>query len=112
MLNVKTKGLLQNIIKCCTRIERIIKDKNKQSFNYSDDIKEIVCFNFMLIYELIECLDEDIVNQYIGISWSKMKEIGYNIVHDYENIDDKVWLTATLDVKPLRECCEKVLKVH
>ena len=111
MLNIKTKGLLLNIIKHCERIEEKIQECNKKSFDSSDDIKEIICFNLILIHELIECLDKDIVNQYIGISWNKMKGICNVIDHDYGNTDfDKVWLAVTIDVKPLREYCERALK--
>ena len=111
MLNVKTKELLQNIIKHCTRIEEIVNKIDKESFDSSDDIKEIICFNLILIHELIECLDKDIVNQYIGISWNKMKGICNVIDHDYDNTDfDNVWLAVTIDVTSLREYCERVLK--
>ena len=41
MLNIKTKGLLLNIIKHCERIEEKIQECNKKSFDSSDDIKEI-----------------------------------------------------------------------
>ena len=111
MLIVKTKELLQNVVKRCTRIEEIVNKIDKESFDSSDDIKEIIFFNLILIHELIECLDKDIVTQYRGISWNKMKEIRNVIDHDYDNTDfDKVWLTVTIDVKPLREYCEKILK--
>ena len=33
------------------------------------------------------------------------------IVHSYGTIDiDRVWLTATEDIKPLREYCDKIIK--
>ena len=111
MLNVKTKELLQNIFQYCIRIEEIVNKMDKESFDSSDDTKEIICFNLILIHELIECLDKDIVNQYRGISWNKMKGICNVIDHDYDNTDfDKVWLAVTIDAKPLREYCEKILK--
>ena len=76
-----------------------------------DDIKEIICFNLILINELIEYLGKDIVNQFIDISRNKMKGICNAIDHDYDNTDfDNVWLAVTIDIKSLREYCEKVLK--
>ena len=111
MLSVKTKELLQNITKRCTRIEEIVNKIDKESFDSSDDIKEIICFNLILINELIEYLGKDIVNQYIDISWNKMKGICNAIDHDYDNTDfDNVWLAVTIDIKSLREYCEKILK--
>lgn len=111
MLNIKTKGLLLNIIKHCERIEEKIQECNKKSFDSSDDIKEIICFNLILINELIEYLGKDIVNQYIDISWNKMKGICNAIEYDYDNTDfDNVWLAVTIDIKSLREYCEKTLK--
>ena len=113
MLNIKTKGLLLNIIKHCERIEEKIQECNKKSFDSSDDIKEIICFNLILINELIEYLGKDIANQFIDISWNKMKGICNAIDHDYDNTDfDNVWLAVTIDIKSLREYCEKVLKEH
>ena len=111
MLNVKTKELLQNVVKRCTRIEEIVNKIDKESFDSSDDIKEIICFNLILIHELIECLCKDMVNQYIDIYRNKMKEICNTIDHDYDNTDfDNVWLAVTIDVKSLREYCKRVLK--
>lgn len=111
MLSVKTKELLQNITKRCTRIEEIVNKIDKESFDSSDDIKEIICFNLILINELIEYLGKDVVNQYIDISWNKMKGICNAIDHDYDNTDfDNVWLVVTIDINSLREYCEKILK--
>ena len=111
MLSIKTKGLLLNIIKHCQRIEEKIQECNKESYDTNDDIKEIICFNLIQIGELTTGLDADFINQYTGIPWNKVKGMRNRIVHGYGNIDiDRVWQTATIDVKPLREYCEKVLK--
>ena len=111
MLIIKTKGLLLNIVKHCKRIEEVIKECNKESFDASDDIKDIVCFNLIQIGELTTSLDSDFINQYTGIPWNKVKGMRNRIVHGYGTIDfDRVWLTAVEDVKPLREYCEKILK--
>ena len=111
MLNIKTKGLLQNIIKHCQRIEEKIQECNKELFNSSDDIKEIICFNLIQIGELTASLDIDFTNQYTGIPWNKVKGMRNRIVHGYGTIDiDRVWQTAIEDVKPLRDYCEKILK--
>ncbi len=111
MLNIKTKGLLLSIIKHCERIEEKIQECNKKSFDSSDDIKEIICFNLIQIGELTTSLDVDFINQYTGIPWNKIKGMRNRIVHGYGTIAiDRVWQTAVEDVKPLREYCEKVLK--
>ena len=40
-----------------------------------------------------------------------MKGICNAIDHDYDNTDfDNVWLAVTIDIKSLREYCEKILK--
>lgn len=111
MLNIKTKGLLLNIIKHCERIEEKIQECNKELFNSSDDIKEIVCFNLIQIGELTASLDVDFINQYTGIPWNKVKGMRNRIVHGYGTIAiDRVWKTATEDIKPLREYCDKIIK--
>ena len=111
MLNIKTKGLLLNIIKHSKRIEEKIENINKEIYDSSDDIKDVICFNLLQIGELVKGFELDFIDAYKDIPWNKVKGMRDRIAHGYGTMDmDRVWLTAIEDVKPLREYCEKILK--
>ncbi len=111
MLKIKDKGLLLNIIRHCYRIEKKVKDCNKELFDASEDIKEIICFNLLQIGQLTTSLDDDFINSYTYIPWNKIKGMRNRIVHGYGTIDiDRIWFTSIEDIKPLREYCEQIIK--
>lgn len=110
MLDVKTKGLLLNIITHCKRIEEKTDNCNNNSFVNDRDINDIVCFNLLQIGELVKGLDNELITTYNKIPWNKVKGMRDRIVHGYGSIDlNRVWLTAIEDVRPLREYCEKII---
>lgn len=111
MLNIKTKGLLLNIVAHCKRIEEKIESVDKKIYDSNDDIKDIICFNLLQIGELVKGLENDFINIYQDIPWNKVKGLRNRIVHGYGSMDmDRVWLTAVEDIKPLRNYCEQILK--
>ena len=111
MLTVKEKGMLLLIIDHCKRIEEKMKGVDKEEFFVNDDIKEIVCFNLLQIGELANKFTDKFLNDYPDVPWEEMRGMRNRIVHGYGTIKiERVWNTATKDIKPLREYCEKILK--
>lgn len=111
MLSVEETGVLKNLITHCKRIEEKVNRISKEDFDADLDIKEIVCFNIFQIGELAKTLPESFVATYNQVPWKKVMGMRNRIGHGYGTIDmNRVWGTATKDIKPLREYCESILK--
>ena len=112
MVEIKEQGILLNIISHCLRVEKTVSSITKQEFDSSEDIKDIVCFNIFQIGELAKHLSPEFISQYTGVPWDKIKGMRDIIGHGYGTIKwDRVWYTATKDIKPLREYCESILEL-
>lgn len=110
MLDMRTKGVLLNIIKHCERIEDKSRGIDEAVFITNEDVKEIICFNLFQIGELAKKLDTDFINTYSKVPWNNIKGMRDRIVHGYGSINmNRVWATATTDITPLREYCEKII---
>ena len=111
MLAIKDKGILLNIESHCERVLSKIDGLTKESFLENDDAKEIVCFNILQIGELAKSLSVDFLSNHKKIPWQKIKGIRNKIVHGYGTIEfDRIWQTATEDIKPLNDYCIKILE--
>ena len=111
MLSVKEKGILLCVIEHCKRIEEKIIGASKETLNDNKDIEEIVCFNILQIGELVKGLSPDFVQKYPKIPWNKIKGMRDVVAHGYGTIDlNRVWKTASEDVKPLKEYCETIIR--
>ena len=110
MLDVKEKGLVIYITEHCKRIEKTMRDISEQDFYSNDDVKEIVCFNLLQIGELVNKFSNTFCEIYPGVPWDKIRGLRNRIAHAYGAIRfDRVWLTASRDIEPLREYCESIL---
>lgn len=111
MLTVKEKGILLYIIEHCKRIEGKIIDLSRENFDNDKDITEIVCFNILQIGELAKGLNNNFITKYSEVPWKDIKGMRDVVAHGYSTIDlDQVWKTATSDITPLREYCEKIIE--
>lgn len=107
MLNIQTKGFLLNIFERCKRIEEKTNILNEESFMNNDDAKDIICYNLLIISEIIKTLQFNIVERKTRKIFN---DIGDKITHDYENLDFKrVWSISINDIKLLREYCEQIV---
>ena len=110
MVTVKEESVLLGIINHCKRIEETVALIDGNECNCNDDIKDIICFNILQIGELAKHLSEDFLTKHPNVPWSKIKGMRDIIVHGYGTIKwERVWVTATEDVEPLREYCESIL---
>ena len=113
MLNVKERGTMLNVIKHCQRIEEKIKGITKEAFFANEDIKEIVCFNVLQIGELVKTLQPEFLSKYSKMPWKDIKGMRDWVAHGYGTIDlDKVWNTASSDIKPLKEYCQSIININ
>ena len=110
MLDIKTKGILLNIIKKCERIESIVSKKTKEEFTNNNDLIELACFNIFQIGELSSKLNLDFVKKYKEVPWREIIGMRHVIVHGYDSIDvEIVWITATEDTIFLKNKCIDIL---
>lgn len=110
MLEIKEKGLVIYITEHCKRIEKTLADIDEQEFYTNDDVKEIICFNLLQIGELVNKFSDLFYETYPGVPWNKIRGLRNRIVHAYGAIRfDRVWLTASKDIKPLKKYCESIL---
>lgn len=111
MLEIKEKGLVIYITEHCKRIEKTLTGINEQEFYVNDDVKEIVCFNLLQIGKLVNKFTNSFYAAYPGVPWDKVRGLRNRIVHAYGAIRfDRVWFTASKDIKSLREYCEEILE--
>ena len=111
MLTVKEKGILLYIIEHCQRIEEKIVGATRKTLDENKDVLEIICFNILQIGELAKKLEADFIKKHSKMPWSDIKGMRDIVAHGYGTINlDKVWKTASEEVKSLREYCESIIE--
>ena len=99
------------IIEHCKRIEGKIIGATRETLDSNKDVEEIICFNILQIGELAKNLSSDFIKKYPKVLWGKIKGMRDVVAHGYGTIDlNRVWETASEEVKPLREYCEQILE--
>ena len=111
MLTIKEKGTLLIIIKHCHRIEEKIEGVSFEAFLNNEDVKEIISFNILQIGELAKNLSPEFLRQHPNSPWKSIKGMRDVVAHGYGMVRfDRIWETASEEVKPLREYCEQIIK--
>ena len=110
MLTVKENSVMLYIIEHCKRIEKKVVGASRETLDNDKDIEEIICFNILQIGELAKNLSAEFIKQYPAVPWNDIKGMRDVVAHGYGTIDlNKVWKTATEDIKPLFDYCESIL---
>lgn len=110
MLTVKESSVMLYIIEHCKRIEKKVAGASRETLDNDKDIEEIICFNILQIGELAKNLSAEFIKQYPAVPWNQIKGMRDVVAHGYGTIDlNRVWLTASQEIKPLREYCEQIL---
>ena len=113
MLSTKEKGILLCVVEHCKRIEAKIVGATRETLKTNKDIEEIICFNLLQIGELAKKFNPDFIRGYPMAPWSEIKGMRDVVAHGYGTINlDRVWQTASEDIKPLREYCESILAAN
>lgn len=110
MLSVKEIGLLKNIVKHCQKIMDKMTGVSKESFVDDEDLIQIVCFNILQIGELAKNFESQFVAKYNKVPWKYIKGMRDKVAHGYGTLDiDRIWATASKDIKPLSDYCLEIL---
>lgn len=111
MLEIKERGILENIISFCLRVEEKMNGITRKEFDNNEDTKDIVCFNIFQIGEIAKKLSSSFIKEYSKVPWKSIKGMRDWVGHGYFTIDwDDVWETASSEISVLREYCESILK--
>ena len=111
MLTVKEKGILGCILEHCSNINEAIVSINQSDFINNKIIQNSICFDLLQIGELAKKLEADFIKKHSKMPWSDIKGMRDIVAHGYGTINlDKVWKTASEEVKPLREYCESIIE--
>ena len=111
MLSIKDRRIVECIIKHCLNIEEDITNINEECFYSDRKTQNSICFDILQIGELAKSLSEDFIVKYNLMPWKAIKGMRDWVVHGYQTIKmSRVYKTATEDIKPLREYCEKIIE--
>ena len=110
MLTTKEKGLLIAIINHCIYIETKIPGISFEEFSMNEDLIRLMCFSILQIGELAKHLSLDFISTFNNVPWKNIKGMRDIIGHGYGTIEwNRVWITATNDIEPLRVYCEEII---
>lgn len=111
MLSVKEKGLLLSIIKHCNKINDKMNGLTREQFDSDEDTVIVICFSILQIGELAKNFEPEFIKKYNGVPWGQIKGMRDKVAHGYDKIDmNRVWETALIDINPLLNYCEQILK--
>lgn len=103
--------IIDHIVKHARKINEKIKCINLKDFNADEDLKEIVCFNFLQIGELVKSLSKEFCNLFKEVPWSDIAKFRDKIVHGYGSLNfEKVYLYSKKEIPFLLKTCEEILK--
>lgn len=91
-------------------IEDYISNQTKNSFCTDNILHDAVLFQFTVIGEAINHVDETILDKY-NYSWHKVRAFRNLIAHEYFNIKlDAVWYIIKKDLPGLKVIINKMIK--
>lgn len=111
MLNIKDKCIVECIIKHSQNILEDSSGFSEDEFYKDRKTSNSVCFDILQIGELAKSLSDEFILKFNQVPWKEIKGMRDWVAHGYHSIEMKrVWKTATVDIKPLLDYCEEILK--
>ena len=109
MLNIKDKCILDCIIKHSKNILEDILNISEDDFYNDRKTFNSVCFDILQIGELAKSLSDEFILKYNLMPWKNIKGMRDWVAHGYHSLEmTRVLKTASEDIKPLLEYCEKI----
>jgi uncharacterized protein with HEPN domain len=101
---------LQHIEKAIDTIKKYVINKNVETFCEKSLIHDAVLFQFSVIGEAINQVEEEILEKY-NYPWHKVRSFRNLIAHEYFNIKlTSVWQTIQSDLPELKEIIQVIIK--
>jgi len=103
------KIYLFHILDAVEKIERYIKEVNKNIFLNSDLIQDASIRQLIIIGEAVKNVSSDLRNLHQEIEWRRIAGMKDKLTHDYLGVDlEAVWITIIRDLPILKE---KILEI-
>ena len=100
---------LEHIKKAIELIEKYVSNQTGKSFCVSNIVHDAVLFQFTVIGEAINHVDEAILDKY-DYSWHKVRAFRNLIAHEYFNIKlNAVWYIIEKDLPELKAVIDKMI---
>ena len=113
MLTIKERGILENIIKHCNKIEEKTKNLTYEKFLENEDLVDLVCFHILQIGELVKSFDKNFYSAFPEQPWSKIKGMRDVVAHGYGTIKrDEVWFVVANQIQSLNNYCNEILDTN
>ena len=94
----------------CCRIEKYLKDTNKENFENNELLQDGVIRQLEIIGEAARHISTESRKRYGEINWKDIIGMRDKLIHDYTGIDlDIVWKTATKFVPELKVEIGKII---
>ena len=108
-LNLTSKKRLEHIIKAISDIEGFTNEYSKESFINDVVLINAVLFQFTIIGEAINHVDNTLLDKY-PYSWYKARAFRNFIVHEYHAIEfGIVWEAVKKDLPELKKIIQSIL---
>ncbi len=101
---------LRHILDAIANVETYLQAVDETAFNQNTLIQDGVIRQIEIIGEATRRLSSGLRNKYAHIPWDDIAGMRDKLIHDYFGVDiEKVWLTATEDLPPLKAEVKKIL---
>ena len=109
MSKKRIKLILEEIIKFCSKINRYIKDMDKEEFQKNELVIDAVLRNVELIGEASKRLPEDLKTDNPQIPWKKIIGLRNIVIHAYSDVDlDIIWDITTKNIPETKDLLNKI----
>ena len=113
MVDIRTKKILQTIIKHCNIINdtKLFFGNDFEKFSQNSIYQNAILTPVTQIGELVKKLPMDFRNSYTQIPWKNIAGMRDIVVHNYETIDKSIlWNVADEEIDRIKNFCINVLQ--
>ena len=101
---------IEHILKSIERIEKFIKNINKEKIEKDELIQSAVIRQIEIIGEAVKNLPIEFITKYPYIEWGEIAGMRDKLIHHYFGVDlEIVWKTIKGDLPKLKEQIKKIL---
>lgn len=96
-----------------TAIDRILREavQGRERFDADEMVRVWVLHHLQIVGEAARCLSEEFRRAHPDAAWTKAAGMRHILVHHYFEIDaELVWRVVELDLQPLRERINEILR--
>lgn len=106
----KQKLYFEDIINAMDKIEKYIKNLDKDSFTDNEMVVDAVLRNLEIIGEAAGNISDDIKNKYSNIPWRRMIGLRNIVIHDYFGVDlNIIWKIIKVNLPETKPLINKVM---